>query len=420
MEANGRPVTAWLGDIVNLERMLIVLTIASYATVLYTYLGYPALLWLLSRFVPHRALPHGEPRMWPDVSILVAAYNEEQVIGDRLCNLAALHYPAARVEILVGSDGSTDRTCEIVAANPDPRIRLLAFPDRRGKASVLNDLVAAARGDVVVLTDANTYFFPDAVRELVATLERRPTTCAVVGRVDIHSSVAAGNLDGAYWAYETWIKTLESRFGSVLGANGSIYAFRRARFQPIPPEAIVDDFLIPMLMRLRVAGEVVFLPAARAWEASPARVVDEFRRRVRIGAGDLQALTWTWQLLLPWKGMVAFSYFSHKVLRWLVPFLLLIGFGATLGLLHRPVFRLLFFGQLLVFGMGLGAPLVRRIPVLGVAAAAARYFFVLNAAILLGFVHLVLGLARPAWRTTPRSSARLPPDPLQRRRGVVP
>jgi cellulose synthase/poly-beta-1,6-N-acetylglucosamine synthase-like glycosyltransferase len=405
---------------VDLERLLIVLTIASYATVLYTYLGYPALLWLLSRFVPNRAVPHEEPRTWPEVSILVAAYNEEQVIGDRLRNLAALRYPAARVEILVGSDGSTDRTCEIVAADPNPRIRLLSFPDRRGKASVLNDLVAAARGDVVVLTDANTYFFPDAVQELVAALEHRLTACAVVGRVDIHSSVAAGNLDGAYWAYEIWIKTLESRFGSVLGANGSIYAFRRARFQPIPPEAIVDDFLIPMLMRLRVAGEVVFLPAARAWEASPARVVDEFRRRVRIGAGDLQALTWTWRLLLPWKGMVAFSYFSHKVLRWLVPFLLLIGFGATLGLLHRPVFRLLFFGQLLVFGIGLGAPFVRRIPVLGVAAAAARYFFVLNAAILLGFAHLVLGLARPAWRTTPRSSARVPPDPLQRRRGVVP
>lgn len=397
-----------------IDRWPAILVVASFGLLVYTYVGYPALLWLLSQILPHRPPVSREPSRWPDVSILISAYNEEQVIADRMSNLLALDYPVGRLEILVGSDGSSDRTCEIVAAFHDPRIRLFDFRDRRGKASILNDLVPAARGEIAVLTDANTYFYPDAVRELVSALERHPSSCAIVGRVDFHSPVDQGNLDGVYWAYETWIKTLESRFGSVLGANGPIYAFRRERFQPLSRATIAtDDFLIPMLIRLRSGGHIFFVPSARAWEASPTRVRDEFRRRMRIGAGDLQALMWTWPLLLPWKGAVAFSYVSHKVLRWLGPWLMLAGLGANVLLLHRPAFQLLFAGQIVVYGIAVGAPLLRRVPILGLAASAVRYFLVLNAAILLGFIRLGLGLERPIWTATPRVAGRLPPDGLR-------
>jgi len=159
----------------------------------------------------------------------------------------------------------------------------------------------------------------------------------------------------------------------------------------------VDDFLIPMFMRLHSGGEIFFVPTARAYETSPTQVRHEFRRRVRIGAGDLQALSWTWRLLLPGKGMVAFAYFSHKVLRWLGPWLMLAGFAANLFLLGRPVFRWLFLGQLAFYGLGALAPVVRT------AASAARYFVTLNAGLGLGFVRLVLGLQRPFWSTEPRS-----------------
>ncbi|MBI3029553.1 MAG: glycosyltransferase family 2 protein [Candidatus Rokubacteria bacterium] len=377
------------------------LLVASVGLLVYAYGIYPGCLWVLSRLIPSAGGGPGGPRpAWPDVSIVLSAYNEEHVIGDRVRNFLELDYPVEHLEILVGSDGSTDRTCEVIAGCAAPGVRLIAFEPRRGKASVLNDLVAQARGEIIVCTDANTFFLPDAVRKLVDALWRYPSACAVVGRLELRSSVAAGNLDGPYWRYETWMKTLESHFGCVLGANGAIYAFRRKRYQPLPTRAIVDDFLIPMLMRVRSGGGVFFVPEARAWETSPQQVRDEFRRRARIGAGDLQALLWTWQLLLPWKGMVALTYFSHKVLRWFGPWLLLIAFGANLWLLGTPFFRWLFIGQLAFYGLGLGAGFVR---VLALVASAVRYFLALNTGLLLGFARGALGLARPLWNTTPRT-----------------
>src|SRR5689334_15602779 len=258
-------------------------TIIAFALLFYTYFGYPLALWALTRLI--RTKPDSTPGAadWPTVSILISAYNEEAVIAERVENLLELDYPSERLEILIGSDGSADRTTDIVESYS--KVRLLSFAERRGKASVLNDLVAAARGEIVVLTDANTFFRPDAVRQLVRTLIHRPYGSVAVGQLELRSPAERGNLDGSYWRFETWIKTLESRVGSLLGANGAIYAFRRERYQPLPPEAIVDDFLIPMLMRLRFGDRIFFVPEARAWERSPDEVVDEFRRRVRIGAG---------------------------------------------------------------------------------------------------------------------------------------
>jgi len=385
------------------ETLAVVLTLTSFGLLLYTYVGYPALLWLLNRVIPAPESMSTEPAEWPQVSIILSAYNEENVIADRLKNLLDLDYPRERLEILVGSDGSTDRTCEIVNRFNSQGIRLVAFKERRGKASVVNDLVAQARGDIAVLTDANTFFDSDAVRELVKAFRRYPSACAVLGRLDLRSSTETGNLDGVYWRYDTLIKTLESRFGSVVGGNGAIYAVRRKRYQPISREAISnDDFLIPMLMRLHSGGQVFFVPSARAWEMSPERIRDEFRRHVRIGAGDLQALLWTWRLLLPWKGRVAVAYFSHKVLRWFGPWFMLVGFGANLWLLDLRFFQALFVGQLVVCGLALGATLVHHVPILGKAATGARYFLVLNAALLLGFIRFALGVARPTWDPAPR------------------
>ena len=385
------------------ETLAVVLTLTSFGLLLYTYVGYPALLWLLNRVIPAPGSMSTEPAEWPQVSIILSAYNEENVIADRLKNLLDLDYPRERLEILVGSDGSTDRTCEIVNRFNPQGIRLVAFKERRGKASVVNDLVAQARGDIAVLTDANTFFDSDAVRELVKAFRRYPSACAVLGRLDLRSSTETGNLDGVYWRYDTLIKTLESRFGSVVGGNGAIYAVRRKRYQPISREAISnDDFLIPMLMRLHSGGQVFFVPSARAWEMSPERIRDEFRRHVRIGAGDLQALLWTWRLLLPWKGRVAVAYFSHKVLRWFGPWFMLVGFGANLWLLDLRFFQALFVGQLVVCGLALGATLVHHVPILGKAATGARYFLVLNAALLLGFIRFALGVARPTWDPAPR------------------
>jgi cellulose synthase/poly-beta-1,6-N-acetylglucosamine synthase-like glycosyltransferase len=384
------------------QSLWIGVTLVAFALLFYTYIGYPVALWGVTRLMRSRPASPRAPGEWPTVSILISAYNEEAVIAERVENLLTLDYPSERLEILIGSDGSADRTAEIVGAYR--RVRLLSFTQRRGKASVLNDLVAAARGDIVVLTDANTFFRADAVRRLVETLLGRPYGSVAVGQLELRSRAERGNLDGSYWRFETWIKTLESRVGSLLGANGAIYAFRRERYQPLPPQAIVDDFLIPMLMRLRFGDRIFFVPEARAWERSPDEVVDEFRRRVRIGAGDFQALKWTWRLLLPWKGMIALTYFSHKVLRWLGPWFMLAGLVGNLVLIGKPLFTALLVAQLAFYGMALAGRLLRPLPAVGRVASAARYFLVLNAGLFCGFLRLVSGAARPTWAAAPRKA----------------
>jgi cellulose synthase/poly-beta-1,6-N-acetylglucosamine synthase-like glycosyltransferase len=383
--------------------MMAVLTLGALGLLAWTYVGYPVLLWLLARLVPARTVRIGVPRRWPRVTVVVAAYNEQPVIAERVRNLLELDYPQDRVEILVGSDGSSDRTSEIVRTFESERLRLVAFPVRRGKTSVINDLVARARGDIVVLTDANTFFHRDALRELVIALWRHARACAVVGRLELRAT--GGNHDGLYWRYETWLKTLESHFGVVLGANGAIYAFPRERYRPLPAAAIVDDFLIPMLMRQHAGGEIVFVSTARAWETSPASVRHEFTRRVRIGAGDLQALVWTWRLLLPWRGVVALAYGSHKVVRWFGPWLLLLTLLGSLALADQTVFRGLFAAQAAAYVLA-AAPAGRRVPVVGRAASMARYFVILNVGLALGWARFLLGLQQPTWSTTPRTTTR--------------
>lgn len=384
------------------DRVWIILTLVPVGLLFHAYVLYPALLWALSKLRRGDSPRPGEPPNWPRVSVLVSAYNEAPVIADRIENLLALDYPRDRLELLVGSDGSADPTCDIVRSYQDRGVGLLAFTQRRGKASVVNDLVARADGEIVVLTDANAFFRPDAVRQLVTALWRYPSACAVVGVLDLRAAGPNRTPEGAYWRYETWLKTLESRFGSVLGANGAIYAFHRQRYQPLPAATIVDDFLIPMLMQLKTGGKVYLIPDAQAYETAPEKLKSEFRRRVRIGAGDYQALFWTWRLLLPTRGIVAFAYLSHKLLRWLGPWFLLLMFAANLWLLGRPLFQGLLAAQLAFYLLGMFSGLVRPIPVLGRIAIAVQHFITLNAALLLGSLRFAFGLQRPFW-TTARS-----------------
>ena len=373
----------------------------------YSYVGYPMVLWLLSLFRGEKTAVDSEPAVWPNVSIVIAAHNEELVIGRRIENLLALDYPPEHLHILIGSDGSTDRTSEIVRLYRRPRIAFHDFALQRGKAQVLNDLVALAPGKYVVFTDANTFFEPSAVKELIRGFRLAPSACAVVGKLEFRTAEGTVNPDSFYWRYETVLKTLESRFGTVLGANGAIYAIKRAWFRALPAGTIVDDFLIPMLMRLERGGAVIFRPAAKAWEMVPETVRDEFRRRVRIGAGDAHALRHTWRLLLPNQGMLAVSYWSHKIVRWMGPVLLLTAFVANLWLADRPWGRVLLIAQVAVYALGLAALWLRSVPVIGRLATGVWYFMVLNAALLIGTLKYLSGRAAPIWQRTPRTAERM-------------
>ena len=390
-----------------------IVIVAGLGLPLYAYVGYPILLFLLASFVQaardvyylvwrrDRRARHPAP---PSVSVIIAAHNEEGVIGSTLECALSLDYPAELLEILVGSDGSTDGTVREAQEPGDPRVRVIAFPERRGKLAVLKDCAAQAQGDVLAFTDANTILAPDSLRALLRHFGV-PSVGVVCGELRLRGLDGAPADEGLYWRYEKVLKILESRLNAALGANGAIYAVRRELFPGVPDDLITEDFVIPM--KVKEAGfQVVYDPEAVATEQMPATLSDEFRRRMRIGAGNWQALGQCWRLLMPWKGFVSLAFWSHKVLRWFTPFLLLAALAAGVALAHEPLGGALLVVQGAAYASAAFGWLLRRLHVPAGPFALASYFVAINAAIGVGMIRGLFGLQRPAWQRTAREPVR--------------
>ena len=384
----------------------------SVGCILYTYAGYPLVLIVLSSLKQVRAdwryLSSGRSRRarggdaLPSVAVLVAAYNEERHIEARIRNLLALDYPPGLLRIYVGSDGSDDATAQLVEPFVGERVIWRGFTERRGKPSVINDLAALAGEDVLVFTDANTAFAPETVRNLVRHLDDPRVGC-VSGELRLVAADGTENQDHVYWRYERLLKFFEGRLNALLGANGGVYALRRAHYQPIPPNTIVDDFWISIEL-VRQGYRCVYDPEALAYEDVPARIGDEFRRRVRIGIGNYQALRRFASLLDPRRGMVALAFFSHKVLRWLVPHCMVVAAATNLllALPDAPIYRWLGVVQMAFYALALYgwwrsrgglAPAALRIPLFLVS---------MNLALLVGFWKYLTGQFTGAWARTAR------------------
>lgn len=376
----------------------------------HTYLLYPGALLLLDRVAARRKVAAGDERRppfevqaasRPFVSLVVAAHNEEACLPAKLRNMQETRYPVDRLEILIGSDGSTDRTDEIVQGATDPRVRLVRL-DRSGKASVLNRCIPLSRGEIVVLSDANTLVDPEAVAHLVNCFED-PDVGAACGRLVLEGQTSEQAPERSYWSYETAIKAAEGRRGSLIGANGGLYAIRRRLYSPLPPGTITDDFVISM--RLLARGfKVVFEPRAVGREEAPRALGVEFGRRARIAAGNFQCLGLLGGLLVPTAGFNAFAFWSHKVLRWFAPALWIV-LGVTSGLLVNEglVYRAIFLSPLVLCGLALG----HRLRVLGGGldrlGRHAAYFLYMNAAMAVGFVRHVRRTQGPTWERTARA-----------------
>jgi cellulose synthase/poly-beta-1,6-N-acetylglucosamine synthase-like glycosyltransferase len=377
--------------------------------VAFSYLGYPLVLagWgalhdlrgALRFFSggPDRR-ERSDPLEWPRVTIVLAAFDEEACIREKIENCLALEYPSDRLDVVVGCDGCTDRTAAVAREAGRGRVRVAELSPRKGKASVLARLVPSAPGDVVVLTDANVAFHPGAVRALARRF-RDPAVGAAVGRLRLRTRGGGG--EGIYWAYESFLKYLEGKLGCVLGANGGIYAVRRILFPPLAPDTITDDFVVPL--RIAVRGwKVPFEPTAIAYEDAPDDTSVEFGRRARIGAGNWQALARLPDLLDPRAGFVSFAFVSHKLLRWVAPFLLAVGFAASIGAAAAPEAwgaRALLLGQLAFYALAAAGG------ALGAPGRAARHFVAMNAALAVGLWRFLRGTQRAAWRRTARTPA---------------
>jgi cellulose synthase/poly-beta-1,6-N-acetylglucosamine synthase-like glycosyltransferase len=338
----------------------------------------------------------------PRVSLVFSAHDEASCIREKIENCLALDYPRERLEILVACDGCTDRTAELARAAGGDRVQVIEIVPRAGKSAALARLVPAATGDVVVLTDANVMLDPGAL----AALARRfhdPSVGAVVGRLRLVDPLRKDVRESLYWKYETALKHYEGKRGCVVGANGGIYAIRRLLFQPLRADTIVDDLVIPLRIALR-GWRVPYEPSAVAYEATTEDAGREFARRVRIGAGDWQALARHLEVLDPRQGFLAFAFASHKLLRWATPLLLALALVGTVPLALRGGlgYPLLLVAQLAVYGLAWlgargGAPAA-----LARTAALAHYFVGMNVALAAGFWRFLRGTQAAAWNRTER------------------
>jgi cellulose synthase/poly-beta-1,6-N-acetylglucosamine synthase-like glycosyltransferase len=367
------------------------------ATVVYAYAGFPALVLLRARLRPR---PYRTDDILPRVSLVLAAYNEAAGIRAKLDNLLALDYPHDRLELIVVSDGSDDGTDEIVASCAKDGVRLIALP-RSGKATALNTAVAAATGEIVVFSDANSLYAPDAVRRLV-----RPFADPEVGGVagnqvylppEGTDATAVG--EGAYWQLDRLLKEAQSRSGSAIGATGAIYAIRRELFAPIP-EGVTDDFVTS----LRVVAQhrrLVFAADAVAYEpVSETREV-EFGRRVRIMTRGLRCVLVMRELLDPRRhGFFALQLFSHKVLQRTAVIPLGVMAAATPALWSRgAVYKLAALGQAAVYGAGLVGVALEEKPVgRNRLLALPAYFCMINAASARAVWNIVRGRRIERWQ----------------------
>ena len=374
------------------------------AAVVYAYLAYPLVIWALAKcFGRDRHAPHHAREELPSVSLLVAAHDEEAVIAQRLINALAMDYPPERLQIAVACDGCTDATASIVQSFAGRGVKLLKFKRRRGKAAVLNAAILELAGQIVILSDANTDIDPAAPRKLIRWFTD-PRVGAVCGRLVLTDPLTGRNADSIYWKYETFLKRCESRLGALLGANGAIYAIRRNLFVPIPDGTIVDDFVLPLLTTLKNRCAIIYENEAIASEETPADLRSEFRRRSRIGAGDFQSLGTLWRLLDPRRGWIAFTFLSHKILRWLCPFFILSLMVCNLFLLHRPLYRytlLLQAGWLLASAVSCIVPThIRVLKPLRLTLM----FTSMNAALLVGFFRWIKGGQSGVWQRTARAA----------------
>jgi len=374
------------------------------ALVFYTYLGYLLLVWILSRLFSRQALPQTDcDQDLPAVSLLIAAYNEETVIEERIRNALAMDYPPAKLEIVIGLDGCSDDTAAIVRRFAGRGVRLLDYPHRRGKAAVLNAAMSEVKSPIVLLSDANTEIDPRALRRLVRWFHD-PNVGVVCGHVVLRDPRSGRNVDSLYWKFETFLKQCEGRLGALLGANGPIYAIRRDLYVPIPPETVVDDFVIPLVVKLRSGCAIIYDCEAVAHEETPPDVMSEFHRRARIGAGGFQSIGMVWKLLDPRQGWIAFTFFSHKVLRWLCPFFLIGLLASSVLLWDSSFFRWALAAQLAFYGLSLSASLAPPGLRLPKPIRLMTMFTSMNVALLVGFVRWLSNRQNAAWRRTARTA----------------
>jgi cellulose synthase/poly-beta-1,6-N-acetylglucosamine synthase-like glycosyltransferase len=368
------------------------------ALVSYTYVGFPLLVLARARLRPR---PFDSQEITPSVSVLIAAHNEARSIGAKIENLLGIDYPSDRFDVIVASDGSDDGTDAVVAQYHRQGVRLLTL-ERNGKAAALNAAAAAATGDILVFSDANSHFAPDALRRLVAPFAD-PAVGGVAGdqryRPIRATDAGAARGERGYWAFERRLKAAESSSGNVISATGAIYAVRRRLFQAVPV-GVTDDFATSTAV-IAQGFRLVFAPDAIAWEPAASSAEAEYGRKVRIMTRGLSGVVVRRELLDPRRhGFYSLQLLSHKVLRrvMVVPLVVLAATSATLWR-SGPFYRLVGLAQLVVYGLGIAGLIASRARVgRNRLLAWPAFFCMVNAASATAISNVVRGRRIDRWR----------------------
>ena len=377
------------------ERFLQAIFWLSVGTLLYAYLGYPLLLWALSRF---RSRPVRKGVYEPTVSVIITAYNEERDLAAKLENTLAIDYPKEKLEIIVASDCSTDRTDDIARSFAPQGVRLHRQAERLGKTAAQNAAVELARGEIILFSDATTLYEPDVLRKMLPNFAD-PSVGCVAGRlvyVDPANS-ATGHGARSYWSYETFLKERESAILSLIGCSGCLYAVRRSAYVPLYPEAC-SDFIIATKM-VEQGLRAVYEPEAVAIEETNRRSDRELRMRVRVITQTISDLWRHRAMLNPRRsGFYAIELLSHKVLRYLAPALLIAILLSSAALASQSdfyfiifVLQALFYLLAFIGWMAEGFGIHQRL------IALPHYFVLANLAVVLAFIKFLRGERYARW-----------------------
>ncbi len=350
------------------------------------YAGYPICLYFGARFWPR---PVRRESIFPGVTIVLAAHNEEINLPRKLVNLAALDYPADRLEVLVISDGSTDETNKIVSAWQNFGHRAVILPERRGKANALNQGIAEAQNEIICFTDARQEIAADGLKNLVENFADPSVGCAS-GELILRSDRKTASSDGVglYWRFEKHIRNLEGLTGSTVGATGAFYAVRKDLLFPLPEGTILDDVYLPLQV-VRQGKRVVFDPKAVAWDDFAPSPKQEFSRKVRTLAGNYQLLQ-----LAPWvltsANPLRIQLICHRLLRLLVPFALL-GVLVSTVWLRQGMYELVLVLQIVLYALASLSAFRAKVGFLSQMANISLGFILLNTAAAVAFIYFITG-----------------------------
>jgi len=377
-----------------MQTICLIIFVITLLLCLSTYVMYPAVIFILARMFGQKKR---KSAITPYVSILISAYNESRDIWQKIQNTLHLDYPIGKMEILIGSDGSTDNTVAIVKNLNHDYVRVFDFQINRGKTAVQNDLVKESRGEILVFTDAASFLRPDALRKLVCNFADDDVGC-VAGRmlfVDTDATITTQS-QGHYWRYESAIRELESSLGSLIGVDGPLYAVRRDHYVMLEPH-VISDFITPLLI-LRDGKKVIWEKEAIVEEAPTIDTVHEFSTRRRITLRGLTGLKSHCELLDPWKHpALSFQIIFHKLLRWSVGPLAFLNFLVCIPLLDKIFFSILFIGYIAFGTAALLGWVAARSGKKNRLLAIPYYFMLVNLAASIGILDFLMKKQRVAW-----------------------